>query len=1000
MGEDAEEFKKPHRARSAGKKAQKKKEKGQDKKSLKHDPTTAKERNPKAFSFQSSVSAERQFRRTQDLDTKKQHAPLIDRTPLEPPPIVVAIVGPPKVGKSTLAKCLIKNFTKQNVTSIKGPVTLVSGKKRRLTIIECNNDINSMIDIAKIADLVLLLVDAWFGFEMETFEFLNICQVHGFPRIMGVLTHLDYFKQNKQLRKTKKTLKHRFWTEVYAGAKLFYLSGMVHGEYQRMEVKNLGRFISVMKFRPISWRNQHPYVLADRMEDNTEVELIRKNPKCDRNVCFYGYLRGIHLKPDMGVHIPGVGDFIMDDVSKLPDPCGLPNTGDKKMKRSLNEREKLVYAPMSGMTGVVYDKDAVYVDLKKSGNAEATHSEAKSLVETMQGQKETLDTKLEEATMRIFSSDVPLLSNEVQYEEEDSSPSSGICEEIIAADDGRRRRKVIFNDEDTNGVAEAEESDDEGELGGLFRVSKPGKLKLPKSGPWDEIDCSVYTPAGTKDVVSRDWSNEEVRESIKDCFVTGQWKSHEDARSLLKMDDDEEVFGDFEDLQTGEVVKAEDEGMRVVEDKPEMEKTAAEKRLEKKRKLKEMFDAEYDDKDPAGTYFDDLKKQMEMQAQMNRAEFEGMDENLRLQFEGYRPGLYIRIELKGVPCEFVEHFDPTYPVVIGGLISGEENTGYVRVRIKKHRWHKKILKSRDPLIISLGWRRFQTMPIFSAQDVGLRNRMLKYTPEHVHCYAHFWGPVTPQNQGFLAFQSLEGRQAHFRIAATGAVMDLDKTAAVVKKLKLVGTPLKVYKKTAFIRGMFTTCLEAAKFEGAAIKSVSGIRDIVFVRTWYEVTVPKFYAPLQTLCLAPSERTKWQGMRTVREIKRERGIKAEPNPDNLYTPIERTLKQLPRWTIPKSLQRQVPYKDKPKYAPSNPGIPVEKKRIAVIREPEEEKANELIRSLKMMRREKQFTEKEKAKTKRREYRKQLQKAEVKQIQRVKNLKKRIFKEVSRMNKKPT
>jgi selenocysteine-specific translation elongation factor len=62
---------------------------------------------------------------------------------------------------------------------------------------------------------VLLLVDASFGFEMETFEFLNICQVHGFPRIMGVLTHLDSFKDNKRMRKTKKRLKHRFWTEVY-----------------------------------------------------------------------------------------------------------------------------------------------------------------------------------------------------------------------------------------------------------------------------------------------------------------------------------------------------------------------------------------------------------------------------------------------------------------------------------------------------------------------------------------------------------------------------------------------------------------------------------------------------------------------------------------------------------------------------------------------------------------------------------------------------------------
>ena len=42
---------------------------------------------------------------------------------------------------------------------------------------ECPNDISSMIDVAKVADLVLLMVDANFGFEMEIFEFLNIAQV-------------------------------------------------------------------------------------------------------------------------------------------------------------------------------------------------------------------------------------------------------------------------------------------------------------------------------------------------------------------------------------------------------------------------------------------------------------------------------------------------------------------------------------------------------------------------------------------------------------------------------------------------------------------------------------------------------------------------------------------------------------------------------------------------------------------------------------------------------
>jgi len=65
--------------------------------------------------------------RTLDVKEKKHHIPVVDRVPAEPPPILVAIIGPPKVGKSTLLRCLVKNFTRQKVTNIKGPITVVSG---------------------------------------------------------------------------------------------------------------------------------------------------------------------------------------------------------------------------------------------------------------------------------------------------------------------------------------------------------------------------------------------------------------------------------------------------------------------------------------------------------------------------------------------------------------------------------------------------------------------------------------------------------------------------------------------------------------------------------------------------------------------------------------------------------------------------------------------------------------------------------------------------------
>lgn len=229
------------------------------------DYRKAKARNPRAFALQSFVAAERQFRRTQDIKAKRLQVPEVDRASLEPPPVFVAIVGPPRVGKSILMQSLVKNYTRQKLNNIKGPVTVVAGKKRRITFYECNNDLNSMIDAAKVADLVLLMIDSSFGFEMETFEFLNICQVHGFPRIMGVLTHMDMIKNPKALKKTKKKLKHRFWTEIYQGAKLFYLTGLVNGEYRRNEIHNLARFISVMKFKDLGYRLNHSFIVCDRL---------------------------------------------------------------------------------------------------------------------------------------------------------------------------------------------------------------------------------------------------------------------------------------------------------------------------------------------------------------------------------------------------------------------------------------------------------------------------------------------------------------------------------------------------------------------------------------------------------------------------------------------------------------------------------------------------------------------------------------------------------------
>lgn len=171
------------------------------------------------------------------------------------------------------------------------------------------------------------------------------------------------------------------------------------------------------------------------------------------------------------------------------------------------------------------------------------------------------------------------------------------------------------------------------------------------------------------------------------------------------------LYGDFEDLETGEKFTNE----KAEEEEQDSDNEAADedeqlKRLAMKEKLKEAFDAEYDAEDKEDEevnpnkkdYFDELKESIDKQAIMNKTEFANENPELRAQYEGFRIGTYVRIEINNVPCEFVKYFNPDNPIIVGGLQPSEESLGFVQIRIKKHRWHKKILKNQDPLVFSIG----------------------------------------------------------------------------------------------------------------------------------------------------------------------------------------------------------------------------------------------------------------------------------------------------------
>ncbi|KAI3854927.1 hypothetical protein MKX03_009085 [Papaver bracteatum] len=366
------------------------------------------------------------------------HAREIDGEPA--PPYIIVVQGPPNVGKSLLIKSLVNYFTnleEHNMDDIRSPITIKTvDKRRRPQFVECADDINAMVDAAKYADLVLLLVDASYGFEAETFQFVNLLQAHGFSNVMGVLTHLDEFKDETELKETKVRLQDHFWTEICQEATVSYLSGLEHDLYKRCEVQQLAKDILMPQFIPSSWRAVHPYVL---------------------------------------VHIAGVGDFCLAGVRSITDPV----------------------------------------------------------------------------------------------------PSSS-----------------------------------------------------------------------------------------------------------------------------------------------EMEKESV------------------------------------------------LVEQNHMENESFRIGTYLRLEVHSVPFRLVENLDPCRPILVGGISPEEENVGHMQARLKRHKWHMKLLESADPVTVSAGWRRYQTQPIY-ASETG-RHAVLDFSLEHEPYLAMFWGPVAPPHTRIAVVQS---DKDVFRIVAKAVILD-------------------------------------------------------------------------------------------------------------------------------------------------------------------------------------------------------------------------------------
>ena len=134
----------------------------------------------------------------------------------------------------------------------------------------------------------------------------------------------------------------------------------------------MGRYISIQKIKPLSWRVQHSYVVADRFD------VIETQDSSDFNtVSFFGYVRGTYLDKQQRIHVNGLGDYEIKSIQRVDDPCPIEikktvkqrqteMAAGKSKKRTLTDKERVLYAPFCNIGAMNFEKSTGYITIPDS----------------------------------------------------------------------------------------------------------------------------------------------------------------------------------------------------------------------------------------------------------------------------------------------------------------------------------------------------------------------------------------------------------------------------------------------------------------------------------------------------------------------------------------------------------------------------------------------------------------------------------------------------------
>jgi pre-rRNA-processing protein TSR1 len=265
----------------------------------------------------------------------------------------IGTVGPPKIvgvvplnetaNPLHVANELERVATGEYSSGLSFPRTIVAKSlKQRLTLVVENDGSEQRIsDVAKVADILMLVVDCsqgvqeairdlntagdvdcddddddggashvsgttWFNdvglcVTDTTRELISILNAQGLPTVTVVLQGLESFANQKKKLKTIKVHRRYFQSVFGDDVKIF-------AHESDSDIQTLLRTLSVLHLRKLKWREFRPYLVVEEVLHSGDSIEVR------------GYLHGNNLSANQLLHITDHGTFQMDSITDCGDP--------------------------------------------------------------------------------------------------------------------------------------------------------------------------------------------------------------------------------------------------------------------------------------------------------------------------------------------------------------------------------------------------------------------------------------------------------------------------------------------------------------------------------------------------------------------------------------------------------------------------------------------------------------------------------------------------------